>query len=143
MKKIVLTSMILVLVMKTSLMAQVSDEDRVKFAVEELRLAMVDANKGALEKLVAADLSYGHSSGQIEYKKEFVENIVSGKSDFTKIDLMDQSIKVTGDVAVVRHKLTGTTNNDGKPGMVNLSVLLVWQNQSGEWKLLARQVVKN
>jgi len=143
MRKVLLTSIVLVFAMKTSLMAQASEEDRVKAAVEELRLAMIDANKMVLEKLTATDLSYGHSSGLIEDKKEFVGKIVSGKSDFTKIDITDQTIKTTGEVAVVRHKLVGMTNNDGKPGTVNLSVLLIWQKQSGEWKLLARQAVKN
>jgi len=133
----------LMLIMSLSVMAQVTEEDQVKSKVEELRVAMVDANKTALEKLTAADLSYGHSGGQIENKKEFIDNIVSGKSDFTKINLANQTIKITGDVAVVRHQLTGETNNDGKPGVLNLSVLLVWQKQSGEWKLIARQAVKN
>ena|SRR6187551_726678 len=142
MRKII-NSIAVMLMMNASVMAQSTEEDRLKALVEELRVAMVDANKSALEKLAAADLSYGHSGGQIENKKEFVDKIVSGKSDFTKIELADQTIKITGDVAVVRHKLTGETNNDGKPGTLNLSVLLVWQKQSGEWKLLARQAVKN
>lgn len=128
--------------MTTVLKAQATDEENVKTVVEELRVAMVDANKTALESLTAADLSYGHSGGGIEDKKDFVEKIVSGKSDFTKITLEDQTIKITGDVAVVRHKLIADTNNDGKPGTVHLSVLLVWQKQSGKWKLLARQAVK-
>jgi ketosteroid isomerase-like protein len=139
----IINSIAVVLIMNASVMAQTSEENRIKTLVEELRLAMVDANKTALEKLAAEDLSYGHSGGQIENKKEFVDKIVSGKSDFTKIELADQTIKITGDVAVVRHKLTGETNNDGKPGTLNLSVLLVWQKQSNEWKLLARQAVKN
>jgi len=126
----------------TSAMAQKTEEENVKAAVEALRVAMVDANKSALENLTASDLSYGHSSGQIENKHEFVEKIVTGKSDFTRIDLEDQTIKVSGDVAIVRHKLKGETNNDGKTGAVSLGVLLVWQKQDGKWRLLARQAVK-
>ena len=34
------------------------------------------------------------------------------------------------------------TNNDNKPGEVHLLILLVWQKQHGQWKLLARQAVK-
>jgi len=126
----------------TSSMAQKTEEENVKAAVEGLRVAMVDANKSALENLVADDLSYGHSSGQVENKHEFVEKIVTGKSDFVHINLEDQTVKITGDVAIVRHKLKGETNNDGKPGTVSLGVLLVWQKQDGKWRLLARQAVK-
>jgi len=142
MKKTLFTIIVLSVVMNTALMAQAAAEDDVKAFVEELRVAMIDANKTTLEKLTAADLSYGHSSGQVEDKNTFVEKIVSGKSDFTKLDISAQTVKISGDVAMVRHKLSGETNNDGKAGTINLSVLLVWQKQAGKWKLLARQAVK-
>ncbi|MFN8357980.1 MAG: nuclear transport factor 2 family protein [Spirosomataceae bacterium] len=124
------------------LVAQSKDEKAVAEAVESLRKAMIDADKATLEALAAEDLSYGHSGGSIENKAEFVEAIVSGKSDFVKIDLADQTIKIVGNTAIVRHKLAADTNNSGKPGTAKLSVLLIWQKQKGDWKLLARQAVK-
>ena len=48
-------------------------EKAVATAVEKLRVAMMDANKTGLENSVAEKLSYGHSSGYIDDKKEFVE----------------------------------------------------------------------
>ena len=122
--------------------SQTKEEKAVIDAVEALRNAMVNADKPALEKLTAEQLSYGHSSGKIETKKDFVENIVSGKSDFVTIDLANQTIQITGNAAVVRHALSATTNDGGKPGTVKLLILLVWQKQKGNWKLLARQAVK-
>jgi ketosteroid isomerase-like protein len=110
-------------------------------AVEALRKAMIDPDKAALDKLTATGLSYGHSGGQIQTQAEFIDALVSGKSDFVTIDLSNQVVAVTGDVAVVRHILSATTNDGGKPGTVKLSVLLVWQLQGGAWKLLARQAV--
>jgi len=112
-------------------------------AVEQLRAAMVDANKTVLEKLVAEKLSYGHSSGHIDDKKEFVEKIVSGASDFVTIYLTEQTISISDNVAVVRHVLSAKTNDAGKgPGEVHLQVLMIWQKQKAGWKLLARQAVK-
>ena len=111
-------------------------------AVEKLRVAMIDGNKTSLEGLVTNDLSYGHSGGHIDDKKEFVEKLSSGKSDFVTIDLSGQSISISGKTAIVRHKLDATTNDGGKPGEVHLLVMLVWQKQGGQWKLLARQAVK-
>ncbi|MCX6198039.1 MAG: nuclear transport factor 2 family protein [Bacteroidetes bacterium] len=121
---------------------QSKDTKAVSLAVEELRLAMVDANKTSLYQLTADSLSYGHSSGRVENKKEFIENIVTGKSDFVTIDLTEQTISITQNVAVVRHILTAATNNGGKPGTVKLKVLLVFEKKRGKWKLLARQAVK-
>lgn len=122
--------------------AQTTDQKAVAAAVETLRKAMVDADKAALEKITADALSYGHSSGKIEDKAAFVDAIVTGKSDFKTIELADQTITISENVALVRHKLSGETNNDGQPGTVNLGVLLVWQKQKGQWKLIGRQAFK-
>ena len=117
-------------------------EKAVAFAVEKLRVAMIDADKITLESLVTDKLSYGHSGGHIDDKKEFVEKIVSGKSDFVTIDLIEQTINISGKTAIVRHMLKAKTYDNGKPGEVHLRILLVWQKQGGKWKLLARQAVK-
>ncbi len=78
----------------------------------------------------------------MEGKAEFVEKIVSGKSDFVSIDLTEQTISTSEKTAIVRHILTAKTNDDGKPGDVHLRVLLIWQKKNGHWVLLARQAVK-
>ena len=122
--------------------AQSKDEAAVANAVETLKKAMIDADKTALENIAADALSYGHSNGKVEDKAEFVRAIVSGESDFVTINLTEQTIKIAGNAAIVRHKLSATTNNSGKPGTANLALLMVWQKQKGGWKLLARQAVK-
>jgi hypothetical protein len=122
---------------------QNADEKAVAAAVEKLRAAMVDPTEAALDKLAAPSLSYGHSNGLLEDKKEFVRALVSEESNFTKIELLDQTITVSGDVALVRHKLIGETHNKGKdPGQVKIGILLVWQKTKGNWQLLGRQAFK-
>lgn len=130
------------LLVTLSVQAQIKNENKVAAAVEQLRKAMIDGNKTELENLVSDQLSYGHSGGHIDDKKEFVEKLTSGKSDFVTIDLTEQSISISGKTAIVRHKLNATTNDGGKPGEVHLLVMLVWQKQGGKWILLARQAVK-
>ena len=125
-----------------SVYAQNNDEKLVAKAVENLRVAMIDADRTALENLTADSLSYGHSGGKVERKSDFVENIVSGKSDFVTINLSDQTISIVNNLAIVRHTLNATTNDGGKPGTVKIHVLLVWQKYKKEWKLVARQAVK-
>lgn len=122
--------------------AQNKKETAVANAVEKLRIAMVDGVKEKLEAVVAEKLSYGHSGGHVEGKAEFVEKIVSEKSDFVSIDLTEQTISISGKTAVVRHILSAKTNDNGKPGDVHLRILLVFQKEGGKWKLLARQAVK-
>ena len=122
--------------------AQDKEEMAVAAAVEKLRKAMIDGSKAELEAVTIDKLSYGHSSGYVEGKAEFVDKIVTGKSDFVTIELKDQTISVNGKAAIVRHKLNATTNDNGKPGEVHLSILLVFQKENKQWKLLARQAVK-
>lgn len=122
--------------------AQSNDEKQVAAAVDILKKAMIDADQAKLNALTASDLSYGHSSGKIEDKSAFIKALVSGTSDFVSIGLTDQSVKVTGNTAIVRHTLSGSTVDGGKPANVKLAVLTVWQKHQGKWKLLARQAIK-
>jgi ketosteroid isomerase-like protein len=122
--------------------AQSKQETAVTNATEQLRKAMVDGDKAALENLATQQLSYGHSGGHIDDKKEFIEKLTGGGSDFVTIDLTEQTVSVSGKTAIVRHILKAKTNDNGKTAEVNLKVILVWQKQGGQWKLLARQAVK-
>ncbi len=141
MKKI-LSILIVFAFFNASLSAQSKAEKAVAAAVENLRLAMISGDRAALSNITAEALSYGHSSGLLEDKAKFVEAIASGKSDFVKIDLTEQTVKVVRKTAIVRHNLFAETNNAGTPGTTKLSVLTIWQKQGGQWKLLARQAVK-
>ena len=122
--------------------AQDAAEKAVATAVESLRKAMVDPDKAVLDILTAEELSYGHSNGVVQTKQEFMDALTSGKSDFVSIDLSGQTVKIVGNAAIVRHILSAATNDGGKPGTTKLLVLMVWQQQKGEWKLLARQAAK-
>ncbi|MFA6057484.1 MAG: nuclear transport factor 2 family protein [Taibaiella sp.] len=132
-----------ILIFNTVAIAQTKDEKALAEATEHLRKAMVDADSAVLSTITLPQLSYGHSGGHVDDKAEFVQKIVSGKSDFVTIDISEQSINIVNDVAVVRHKFHATTNDNGKPGTVDLSILLIWQKQKKDWKLLARQAVKS
>ena len=142
MHKINLCFLLFIICVCSKAVAQSKYEKAVAAAVTGLTGAMINADKLLLEKYTSDKLSYGHSSGIVQNKNEFIDGITSGRSDFVTIDLTEQTISVIGKTAIVRHKLSATTNDSGKPGSVKLSILLVWQKQDGGWKLLARQAVK-
>ena len=141
--KLLLSLMVCCLVSTTILLAQSADEKAVAATVEKLRKAMIAADKATLESLVMDELSYGHSSGLVENKAEFVDEFVTGKTVFLdNLTFSDQTIKLAGDAAIVRHRLMGDTNNNNVPGKVDIIILMVWKKNKGEWKLLARQAAK-
>ncbi len=119
---------------------QAGKESAVSAAVEALRKAMIAADKSALDQLTTPELSYGHSSGRLENKAEFIEALVSGKSGFSAIELNDQTVNVVDKIALVRHGFNGTRRKDGDK--MKLSILTVWLQQQEQWKLLARQAAK-
>ncbi len=122
--------------------AQSKKEKTIQAAVNQLVSAMISGDRNALEQVTSEHLSYGHSSGQVEGKNEFVEKIASGKSDFVSIDITEQTIDVIRSTAIVRHLFTGVTSDNGKLGNVKLKILLIFQKEGGLWKLIARQAVK-
>lgn len=124
------------------LFAQPPQKQKLERRLEQLRKAMIDANEDKLSKLVSDQLSYGHSSGHIDDKKEFIEKLTSGRSDFVRMDISEQQITLSGKTAIVRHILQGDILDGGKPGKVSLYVLQIWQRTHGEWILLARQAAK-
>ena len=140
-KKLFIVAVLLFLI-STAISAQSKQETAVSNAVEKLRTAMISGERAELETIAADQLSYGHSSGLVETKTQFVEKIASGQSDFVSIEFKNQTISISKKTAIVRHELHATNNDNGKPGEVHLKILLVWQKQSGQWKLLARQAVK-
>jgi len=58
----------------------------------------------------------GIPSGVIQTKAEFIEALTNGKSDFVSIELSQQTVKLVGNTALVRHVLSAATNDGGKAG---------------------------
>ncbi|MBM3369612.1 MAG: nuclear transport factor 2 family protein [Betaproteobacteria bacterium] len=118
------------------------DAAKVIASVEAFRLAMLKGDGGALEQLCADQMSYGHSAGRIETKAQFIAASTSGKSTWSFINLTEQSVNIVGDSAIARHVLSGETLSDGKTTAIKIGILMVWQRQSGAWRLLARQAYR-
>jgi hypothetical protein len=118
------------------------DETAVANRVEILRQAMIDADGTKLKGLTSEKLSYVHSSGVFQNQAEFIDGIVSGKSDFVTIDFQDQTIAIQNDVAIVRHVLAAHTKDGGIDKDIKIGIMLVWQKQKNNWVLIARQAYK-
>lgn len=130
------------LALSITLQAQRSYEEQVQKTVLQFVKALEDSDVKVLSSLTIPKLTYGHSSGKIETKEQFLQTFKTGASDFVKINITDQTIDITGATAVVRHLLDADTNDNNKPGHVTLKVMTVWQKQGNKWVLLARQAVK-
>lgn len=125
-----------------AIFAQTADETAIAARMETLRSAMLKPDSVTLAGIAADALTYVHSTGFVEDKTAFVNDLVTGKTVFTEVNFTEQTIKVAGNIACVRNHMTGATNNNNIPAKVDIIVLLVWQKQKGTWKLFARQAAK-
>ncbi|MEK9281746.1 nuclear transport factor 2 family protein [Bradyrhizobium sp. ISRA432] len=121
-----------------------ADEEAVAKKVEAFRLAQIAADPKALGALCWDDLSYSHSSGKVEDKATFIANATDGKSKFLSIEYKDPTIKVVGPAAIVRFHWVAEQEMaaDGKKVPTNLHILMNWQKQGDDWKLLSRAATK-
>ena len=121
-----------------------ADEDAVARNLEAFRSAQAASNASALTALSAPELSYSHSDGRVEDRATFVANATSGKSTFLSLAYRNPVIRVAGNTAIVRFNWVGEQQAvaDGSKTATNLHILMTWQKQGGEWKLLARGATK-
>jgi ketosteroid isomerase-like protein len=125
-------------------LAASADEEAVAKAVEAFRAAQVAADAKAFDALCAAELSYSHSDGRVEDKAAFIANATAGKSKFVSLKYDDPKIRVVGPAAIVRFHWLGEAESipEGKKSSTNLHILMNWQKQGADWKLLTRASTK-
>jgi Domain of unknown function (DUF4440) len=120
------------------------DEDALAKNVEAFRKAQIAANAEGLASLCANELSYSHSDGHVEDKATFITNATNGKSKTLSLEYQDIKIAVVGPAAIVRFHWLGEAESvpDGKKSSTNLHILMNWQKQGADWKLLSRASTK-
>jgi len=111
-------------------------------AVEALNNAIVNPEKSVFDSITADEITYGHSSGLVQNKEEFIDDLINGDFDFSSVNVSDQSIHITGETAVVRQIFSAEATNAGNPVDIRIGNVLVYVKQNDQWKLLARQAFK-
>ena len=124
--------------------AMTADEEAVAKRLEAFRAAQAAQDAKALDELTAAELSYSHSDAHIEDKATFIKNATAGKSKFLSLEYKDPTIRIVGDAAIVRFHWVAESETipEGKKSSTNLHILMNWQKQGADWKLLSRASTK-
>jgi ketosteroid isomerase-like protein len=97
--------------------------------------AMIKPDKAALEKLLADDLTYVHSSSKVETKAEVIQVVTSGSTTYESIEFKDTNVRQYGDVVITTHKAAIKTK---QTGVANLFVTHVWAKQKEGWQFASR-----
>jgi hypothetical protein len=121
--------------------AQTSNKE-IEFSIGLLNKAMITPDKSSLDKLTAEELSYGHSTGAVQNKSDFIKEVLSGPVKFFQIDDANQTITVADNTAIVRNICSIKGTRDGAPLDLKIGILMIWIKKGDAWKLLARQGYK-
>ena len=121
---------------------QSSQQTEVMMKMASLRNALLNKDSAGLSNLLADDVSYGHSNGMIQTKAELIRDVVSGVQDYRSIDPSDMNVRIFGNSGIVNLKAKVKLLSAGTPMDLNLAMVLVWIKKEKDWKLEARQAVK-
>ncbi|MCW0922162.1 nuclear transport factor 2 family protein [Pseudomonas atacamensis] len=117
-------------------------EKDVAQAVDHLTQAMLHKDIAELNALTAPNLTYGHSSGKIQDKQEFIADIETGRSAFKTLEMQKQTITLSGDTALVRHHFSAQALKGAEVIPTEIENFQIWQKQGGKWLLVGRQAFK-
>ena len=122
-----------------------ADEDAVAKNVEAFRAAQFALDAKALDALCAAELSYSHSDARVEDKAAFIKGATTNRNTKTlSLAYQAPTIRVVGSAAIVRFTWVSESEAiaDGKKSTTKLHVLMNWQKQGADWKLLSRAATR-
>lgn len=145
MKKQLLSTLPLLIALFTTSQAaaaQSADEAAVAKAVDALRQSMFTRDVKGFEALISENVSYGHSADRIAIKQEFIKVALANKSVMKSLTVINQTVKVTGNHAIVRNSYNGVSELDGKTNNTKIGVLMVWAREDDTRRLYARQAYR-
>lgn len=134
-------TIILLLFVYSTVQAQPGTAD-IRKAVADLNNALLQRDSVMLKKLLYDGLTYGHSNGWIETKREVIDDLYNGKLVYHQIQQQDPVVLIAGKTASVRSDNTTSVTVSGKEMKLELHVLQVWIKTKKGWQLMSRQSVK-
>ena len=109
-------------------------------AVNERRFAaMVKEDLEELDRLLADNLTYIHSSGVVETKKQSIASIARKVLRYRKIEPSDVQVRVYGDTAVMTGRVAMSVIAQARELDIKNLFTAVYVRQAGEWRLAAWQ----
>ena len=122
--------------------SQSKDQVQLEQAIERYRVAMEQPDSTVLADIASDHLEYVHSSGTVRNKQGFINEFINKQTIVTNVKFSNQTIRFSGDLAVVRHRMESDFHVAGYPPKLDIIILMVWQKEYGKWKMLARQAAR-
>jgi hypothetical protein len=113
-------------------------------AVKRLELlrfkAMVEIDKGTLDRVLGEDLTYTHSTGEVDTKAHFLEILGSDRLRYLALTPGEVKVRMIGEAAaVVTGRIAVRVSTNGKDLSFPARFLSVYARRHGHWLLVAWQ----
>lgn len=94
-----------------------------------------------LEMMIADELTYGHTTGDVDTKTWYLDQVGIGR--YQRLTPDDMKVRVYGDAAVVTGRLGITLATAGrKPSDLTVRILQVYVKRDGRWQWAHHQAVR-
>jgi hypothetical protein len=104
--------------------------------------AQVKADAKVLGQLLDEGLEYTHSNGEQDTKASFIDSLVTGKRDYVATVPAIETVRIFGDVGVIRGKARVTVADDGQSKDLSLGYTDIWLWKDGRWQMTAWRSVR-
>ncbi len=113
-------------------MTVTQDVEATIVGLEEERLAaMVAADVDTLDRILADDLSYVHTTAAIDTKESLTSGLASGRLNYESITPTERVVRTYRDSAVVR----GGAHVHVNGNHFSLEYTVVYVNNAGDWRM--------
>jgi len=119
-------------------MANAAETDLLRLDDERSR-AMTTADTAVLERLMADDVVYTHSSGRLDSKKSFIASIAGGTVKYRRIDRKDVATSLREGFAFLTGAIEIDVETGGKLLHLNLRFSNVWEPTAKGWQQILWQ----
>ena len=104
--------------------------------------ANVKADSAALERLLDAGLEYSHSNGKLDSKESFIATIKNGSLDYLSMEPTIESLRLFGDVGVIRGQARVAVTIDGRSNEFTIGYSDVWLWKDARWQMTGWRSVR-
>jgi Domain of unknown function (DUF4440) len=138
----------LVFALGTSLLAQGAGmgkaEQQVLQAEKDRFAAMVKVDEAVLNKVLADDLTYTHTTALFQTKAEFIGDLKAGAIKYVSVtpSESDWKVRVLGNVAVVNGIAAVHVVDHGKDVSFKIRYTSVHASRSGQWQMIAWEATR-
>jgi hypothetical protein len=99
--------------------------------------AQVDADAKVLAPLLDDQLEYVHSNGELDSKRSFIDSLTSGRRDYVATRFTIESVRIFGDIALLRGTALVTIAEHGQTRDLDLGYTDVWIWKDARWQMTA------